>query len=135
MPMADELGLRYRALFRGYGSGGSPQLVSLKERIAEQENVLREDAMYFLLISLDHMVIRSLSGYIPSIDSTILGQPMPEFSSAEDVDRMVTRSLEEIYGDLAQHRTEGEKSSANDVIRTINAKTDALAEIILWWRE
>ena len=62
MPMDEPLGARYKALFRSYGVGGNGQVIRLKGHIAERAERLREDAMYFLLVNMDHMVIRALSG-------------------------------------------------------------------------
>jgi hypothetical protein len=109
-------------------------MLRLKAQIAEQEAVLREDAMYFLLVSMDHMVIQAFFGYLPEASSP-LGQQMAPYASSEDVDKMVSQSLKEIFEELAAHRVSGAKSSANAVIRAINARHDKLSEIILWWRE
>jgi hypothetical protein len=136
MPMAAELGERYRALFHGYGAGRAHEFLDLKFLIASHESVLREDAMYFLLLNLDHMVLQGLSGYIPAIaGGRIAGEPLPPFVEPARAQEMAAKTFHIINDELAQYRKSQPKSSANDVIRAINATTKAISETILWWRE
>jgi hypothetical protein len=134
MPMAAELGQRYAALFKAYGIGGNLDLLKLKGRIALQEEQLREDAMYFLLVNLDHMVRCPLAAYIPG-DEMPIGSPMPDYVSHDAAQEMVNRCLDIILEDLPNHRIGAARASANAVIRAINANSQKIGEVVAWWRE
>lgn len=133
MALDPALAERYGTLFATYGAGAADLLVRTKGMIAERQNVLREDAMYFLLVNMDHMVIRSLFGYIPQPGS-VLGRPMNQFSGPDDVERMVRDTLDIIMGEL-QGREAQLKYSANAVIRAISARSQDIADRIAWWKE
>ena len=63
------LTIRYQRLFQYYGIGGSPLLLDAKNylasRMQEDPLLLRADGALFLLVNIDHTIIRALSGYIP----------------------------------------------------------------------
>lgn len=135
MPLAPELADRYLGLFREYGTGGNDLVVSLKGNIAERRSILREDAMYFLLVNLDHMLIRALSGYVPSGDGKPVGLPLQPYADPGKAGEIARQCLGIIEDELAQRRKGGERSSANDVARAIVNRSDDISQIALWWRE
>src|SRR5437868_11978008 len=134
MPMDPELGQRYAGLFKAYGVGGNLDLLKLKGRIATQQEQLREDAMYFLLVNLDHMVRCPLAAYIPG-DEMPLGKPMPDYVSHEAATEMADRCLDIVLQDLPNHRRGADRAIANAVIRAINANSQKISEVVAWWRE
>lgn len=133
MALDRDLARRYGALFAAYGIGANYLLLETKRWIAERVEVLREDAMYFLLVNMDHMVIRPICGYVPMPGDEI-GRPMPPFRDDQEVSRMVRDTIDIIMEQLREERT-GEKYSANAVIRAISVKTQAISEKVAWWRE
>jgi hypothetical protein len=136
MPLSNELALRYRELFRNYGTGLQfGPLIQLKGRLAGEEEYLREDALFFLLLNLDQMIGRAFSGYIPDPNAATLGAPMASADGADRVLEMTMDTLNVILQELANTRMPGQKSSANDVIRAIQATSGKISDIVLWWRE
>ena len=136
MPLSYELASRYRELFRNYGTGLQfGPLIQLKGRLAEQDAYLREDALFFLLLNLDHMIGRAFGAYIPDPNAATLGAPMALPDGADKVLEMTMNTLDVILQELTNTRTPGQKSSANDVIRAIQATSAKISDIVLWWRE
>jgi hypothetical protein len=136
MPLSHELALRYRELFRNYGTGLQfGPLIDLKGRLAEQDSNLREDALFFLLLNLDQMIGRAISGYIPDPNAALLAAPMAPADGADRVREMTMNTLDVILQELTNTRKPGQKSSANDVIRAIQATSAKISDIVLWWRE
>jgi hypothetical protein len=132
MPLSIELANRYRALFYAYGDGRDELLSRTKRRIRALDKVLREDAKYFLLVNLDHMVIRSMAGWFDP-EHGYGQEPLYEMSH---VNEMIEGFLTLVMDDIGKYIKDGEaKASANAVIRAINAKSNEIAGKILWWRE
>lgn len=121
---------RYRALFAGYGVGAD-QLVldSIKGYIASRVDIYREDAMYFLLVNMDHMVVRALSGYVPG--PSPLGFGMPWKIHPNDMASKISECFKLIEGSLDM--PQDLKADAHAVMRAINANQKPL-DLLLWWK-
>jgi hypothetical protein len=143
MAMDPQLGARYRALFHNYGTGRGWMMAELKSRIAVKDRRLREDAMYFLLINLDHMVLQALSlnipePYIPEPETAPAGAVMKRYvDDPREALQMALNAFEIIHDGLREEKADPGKEgySANAVVRAINARSDSIANAILWWRE
>jgi hypothetical protein len=127
--MDDLVTHRYRTLFLTYGVGGNELIIeNVKKYIASRENRYREDAMYFLLVNLDHMVVRPLSGYIPDLQR---GSPSPTHLSVQpkDMPQKIDECFKiiEKYLDVPSH----ERADVHAVMSAINAGRKEL-RITLW---
>ena len=123
---------RYKALFAGYGVGGDRLVIDhVKGHLASREARYREDAMYFLLVNMDHMVVRALSGYIPGEDRSPVGYPMPtSIGSSEMINK-----IHECFDIIENHleTSSEERVDAHAVMRAINAAQQPL-DVLLWWK-
>lgn len=138
MPLDPHLGARYKALFHNYGTGrGFFAMPALKSAISDKERRLRDDAAYFVLVNLDHMVIQALSLYIPEPSTSTNGTTMrPHVANPSEAYRMALDALNIIQEGLKEEPDPGDEGySANAVIRSISRKSEKIGEAILWWKE
>lgn len=127
--MDELLEQRYRTLFRIYGAGDSGLLLRAKNRIYhefEETGVLRADAALFLLVNVDHMLLRPYAGYVPALDGRPV-EPPALFKDYEIVEPL-DKTLEIIFRNL-----QGERPySAHDVAGAVETSWRELAQIFLW---
>ncbi len=122
---------RYRLLFQSYAAGDTGAAVQFKRRIIEWNanngGRLRWDAALFLLINLDHLIMRPYFGEISGEANGVL--PLPNELAASDWFARATDATGLILAWMA--KSEGE-ISAHDVLQIIDENWKELDSIFLW---
>jgi hypothetical protein len=131
--MNELLTARYQTLFRNYGIGGNGLVLRAKhlivDRMEREPNFLRADAAHFLLINLDHMVIRPCSGYMP--DPLIaLPRPMNLTIPYAEMPNLIEKYLETIFDYLGAN--EDKPVSAHGLTRAILQTWPQLGNLFSW---
>jgi hypothetical protein len=128
----DLLTRRYQSLFRNYGVGGNDLVLHAKRGIADSmekdSEFLRADAAHFLLVNLDHMVIRPCTGYIPQAEQNFKAEEL--FIQRDDMQSRVDKCLEIIFNDLIKKGSR--PNSSHDVLRSIEQTWPNLGNLLNW---
>jgi hypothetical protein len=131
--MDELLATRYRLLFQSYAAGDTGFTVAFKRKIVEW-NVknggrLRSDAALFLLVNLDHLIMRPYCGAIAVAVEGDRLLPLPNDLSANEWFARGQQATELILEHLG---TSAEEISAHDVLRAIDVNWEKLGSMF-WW--
>jgi len=131
--MDELLTTRYQTLFRNYGIGGNGLVLRAKnvivDRMEKEPDFLRADAAHFLLVNLDHMVIRPCSGYLPD-PSIALPRALKTTIPPAEMPNLIEKYLQTIFEYLGAH--ESKPVSAHGLTRAILQTWPQLGTLFSW---
>ena len=111
---------RYESFFQYYGIGGDPLVRQAKKqlisRMQKEPDFLRADGALFLLVNIDHMIIRPLSGYVPDRNSK-LGDAMKQSMSTKRLIGSLRKSIDIILNDL---QAAAKPTTAHAILKSID---------------
>lgn len=131
----DRLRNRYEVLFSLYGVGADPMVIQIKEMLADwvryHEGQLRADAIHFLLVNFDQLIIRPYAGFVPEprSEKQPYGLSMPSFRDRRDFLPTIERALNLVLEDVKEKNA---PVSAHEVMKTIDKNWDRLRELFGW---
>lgn len=127
------LTLRYQSLFSYYGIGGNPLLLDAKKSLISRMNqdpqLLRVDGALFLLVNIDHMIIRPLSGYIPERFS-LDGSPMQVSMDPAQLDGALKQFIDTILNDL---QLAPKPATAHSVLKSVDKYWAQIGKLFDWY--
>jgi hypothetical protein len=128
------LATRYHSLFQSYAIGEVGPVASFKLRIvewnAQNGGGLRWDAALFLIVNLDHLIIRPYLGMIMIGNEGNQLLPLPSELPAGEWFGRVQQATELV---LAQLPKSDREISAHDVLQAIDGSWDELSKMMAWW--
>ncbi len=131
--MNELLRARYAALFNAYGVGANEATRHVKNRILEMISMnpdfLRVDAAFFLLTSIDQMVIIPYTSEIIK-DSPTQSVVLSAYQSYTETQSMIDRYLRIIFDDVS--KLEERPVSAHGIVRAINRRADDIDSVLSW---
>jgi hypothetical protein len=127
------LTLRYQTLFQYYGIGGNNLLLDTKSyltsRINQDPQLLRPDAALFLLVNIEHMIIRPLSGYIPDPMSPH-GSPMRVSMDPLKLNGALKQFIDIILNDL---QLAPKPATAHSVLKSVDKYWAQIGKLFDWY--
>jgi hypothetical protein len=125
---------RYEVLFSLYGVFGNPVVIKTKEMLVNwvksHEGQLRRDAIYFLLVNFDEMIIRPYAGFVPKpIDIEPYGLSMDCLKSESEILKNVEDALSIILKDVLNKTP---PVSAHEVMKSIDENWEELQNLFPW---
>jgi hypothetical protein len=122
--------LRYDALFEAY-KPSRPLLLEIKDhlsnKILEKPGLLRGDAKVFLLVNVDQMIIRALTGKIPTVSSI---DGLSEIKSESDLRPALHSCIDMIIDDV--RHDDVLPVSAHSIMRSMDRRWKDI-ELLLGW--
>lgn len=127
--MDDILTERYRVLWLNYGMGSGRALLSAKEQIhnAVMDKRLRVDGALYLLVNLDHMILRPYFAYIPDEESRAMS--IPRDWKQSDIEGKLVSATKIILNSISAY---DEPASSHRIMRAIESVWDELSQIFEW---
>ena len=127
--MDEILAARYQALFDRYTvSGASYQIKTfLRSWIQNHPDHFRPDAMYFLLVNFDQMILRPHAGDVEDLEGILLGRYRDQ--TEPDLIERIENAINIILTPLIE---ETAPISAHRVLQSIDENWARLQDLFLW---